>query len=86
MTAPSARLEMIEWYDHCSCSGREWESFETIKALGPIRVASVGWVIKEDRTSLIIVPTWHDDGGYGEILILKKCIASRQKLKHKHTK
>lgn len=75
-------IEVVEWLDHCSTKGGQWESFEDIcEDLKPLTVHSVGWVIKETKESVTLIPTWHNEQAYGDILIIKRCIISRQKFK-----
>ena len=76
-------VEVIERLDHCSIKGGNWEKFEDIEDLKPLKVHSSGWLVRETKDAITIVPTWHEDDGYGEILIVKKCIVSRQKFKLK---
>ena len=81
MKKPGLRIEMVSWLDHCSTTGGTWQSLETIRGLTPPEVCSVGWLIKETPRWIIIVPTFHEEEGYGEILILKNDIIRRKRLK-----
>ena len=79
-------IEMILWMDHCNSKGDEWKALETIKDLSPIKIFTVGWIVKETPEYVITLSTFYDpDGehaeyGYGDLCIHKSCIIKRKKL------
>lgn len=73
--------EVVEWLDHCSMFGRKWESLSDALELEPALVQSIGWVVKETREFIILIPSLCEETEiYGELLILKACIKRRLKV------
>ncbi len=74
-------IELIEWLDHCSLGGgRTWQPRSDVEELEPIKVRSVGWVIKEGEDALTMISHQHADEVYGELIIIKSCIKTRRVL------
>lgn len=73
--------ERITWYDHCSYNNSQWRDLPTQQELEPMEIYSFGFVIKETKKFLIIVPHFSSSGNsFGEMLILKSCIKERKKV------
>jgi hypothetical protein len=81
-------MEYVEWLDHCSLGPtRTWQDLSDAVELTPVKMYSVGWVIKETKKYIIVVPTHNSsDHCYGEMLILKGCIVRRKILRKKKNK
>lgn len=77
-------LEYVEWLDHCS-HGRGWKEVKDLQEndWSPILVVSVGWVIKETKKYIVIIPHHDTTGGncQGSMTIIKSCIKKRKRLK-----
>ena len=73
-------LYVVDWWDHCSSSG-SWSSLEQVKAMAPVLIRSVGFIVAETKDTITLVA--HSDSiGHnvaGDICILKACI-KRKKL------
>jgi hypothetical protein len=76
------KLEIIKWLDHAVTPIAGWQHIPDMMDLQPCTIVSVGWVLREDKDSLLIVPTV--DRGYGTSMqsttIVKKAILKRWKL------
>jgi hypothetical protein len=73
--------EWIEWYDHCSLEGGGWRDMNDWDQLGPLRIVSLGFVVRETDEIVVIVPHYTDDDkGCGDMCILKANIISRRPL------
>lgn len=83
--ASKNELEYVVWLDHCSLGPtRTWQDLADAVNLKPVKMYSVGWIIKETKTYIILVPTHNtSDHSYGEMLILKGCIKKRRVLRRK---
>lgn len=76
------QYEVIEWLDHCTYDKSEWRSEEEVGKLEPIKVITLGFLVKETKESVILASTGTIDGHLGqEFLILKRGIVRRQKVK-----
>lgn len=75
------KVEIITWLDHCSWTTTEWSKLEDTQDLVPLKVTSIGQVVKETKDHLVIVSTL-TEGGHtnGEMCIIKGCIVKRTKL------
>ena len=78
--------EIITWLDHATCMG--WYPIEQIrdKAETPLNQVihgqTVGWVIHEDKTRVIVSPTCTEEGMCTDpFSIVKKAIVKREKIK-----
>lgn len=77
-----AHFEVIEWLDHCTYSESRWRDPKEIEDLEPIKVLTLGWVIKETKDKLAVVSTVNTSGSVAnEFLILKKAIVRRKKIR-----
>jgi len=79
------KLLFVEWLDHTSQStdGR-WIDSEVLDKAGPATCHTVGWVYKEDATSVTLVSTkgvGHDSEYGGDMTILKSTIQQQKILK-----
>lgn len=50
-------LEAIEWLDHSSYSENHWKNGEEAEQLTPLKVTTVGWVIKETKKYVTLINT-----------------------------
>jgi hypothetical protein len=81
------KLVYIEWVD-CH-SGREWKSIEDLKEeCECLHIKSVGWLVKETKENILIVPTVYNEEicpnirmfGRGDFVIPKCSIKKRKNL------
>lgn len=76
MDLEKLRVEEIEWEDHYSTD--TWADPEETDFVGSIFVKSIGRVLKETKTKVVLVPSIASNGQvFGTITILKKTIKSR---------
>ena len=82
------KLVLIEWID--SHSGRGWRPFDELEEhCEPLRCRSVGFVLKETASAVMLVPHVYAEGqgivrhGCGDLAIPKKAIVKTTILKHK---
>tara|TARA_Y100000310_G_scaffold319188_1_gene374161 strand:- start:7643 stop:7876 length:234 start_codon:yes stop_codon:yes gene_type:complete len=74
--------EIIKWWDHSSYEYSMWRHREKVKELTPLVVTSVGFIVKEKKKYLVIVPCISDGNMMQDgHCIIKGCIKSRKKLK-----
>lgn len=73
-------MEVIEWLDHCS-GGDAWHNIGEATELTPSLAISVGFVIAETDSHLVVVPHASDDDVFGDLAILKSTIVRREILK-----
>jgi hypothetical protein len=79
-TGIARELVLVEWEDSCG-AGRDWSPLDqaTAKAL-PCR--SVGWMVAESESALLLVPHLHDSdeelgvkaSGCGELTIPRRAV------------
>ena len=81
------KIEYIEWMDHCSSSNAGWKLQNDLD-LEPMKIVSVGVVLKETKQYVVIAGTMDIDESNStnhtytcEMCILKKCIVRRETLK-----
>jgi hypothetical protein len=74
---------LIEWLDHSSLDGNQWQTMENAETLAPVIVRSIGWLLREDKETLVLVPHTSDENGmvFGEVCILKRVVIKRKKLR-----
>ncbi len=78
------RLERITWMDHCSMDNNTgWNPLSKVAEMTPEVINTVGWIIHESDTHLIIVGSFGEDNEQvaSDILIIKSCITGREVLK-----
>ena len=77
-------LTLIEWLDHCSLDGGHWQTVESAETLTPVIVQSIGWLLKETKETIVLVPHLSQGQGqvFGEVCILKRVIIKRKSLPH----
>lgn len=73
-------ITVVEWMDSCSLKGGTWNDTEHVEELSPHQVRSVGWLLKEDRDVIVLVPHAAQHQVSGELCILKGTIVRRWKL------
>jgi hypothetical protein len=86
-------LYMIEWLDAYSASDPSWSPLSKLRKPSGILCVSVGWIMKESKRNLTIVPHICDTKGKkkdryfcGEMTIPKGCITKKTKLRKWHTR
>jgi hypothetical protein len=74
-------LMLIEWTDAASLIG-SWHTYDEVREeLTPKRVRSVGWLVREDAASIVLVASISDtDQLSGDVVIPKGTIVRRRKL------
>lgn len=80
---PVNNLERVVWLDHVEPhSDNVWWTPDDLDAVtGPAVIASVGWVIREEPTWLLLVSQLADDGWTGRpLVIVKSCVVLREPL------
>lgn len=78
------RLVRIDWLDALSLGQKGWKQITEVEALVPCKVVTVGWVVKETKTSIAVVNSITDDGACdGDICIPLKWVTRIQELKSK---
>lgn len=76
-------IELIEWVDSASLDGaRGWRSVTEIADLEPGHVLSVGWMVKETDTYVVLISQSGDNQFDGEICIPKIAVIRRKILLH----
>jgi hypothetical protein len=75
-------LEIITWYDHSTYLESYWRSFEDFTEMTLLQMASIGWVVYEDKQTVVLVSTVckANQRGLGEVQIIKSAIINRWKL------
>lgn len=77
-TGNKNKVNVITWLDHCSWEHNEWHELEQTKALVPLEVTTVGWVVAETKHHLVIAATVTENSHTnGEMCIIKGCITKR---------
>lgn len=75
-------LEIVQWLDHCGYDDSGWHSLDAFEELEPLKMVSVGYVIKDAPKHIVLVSTVAESGtGRGDICIMKNAIIKRRKLK-----
>lgn len=79
---PTFTPEWIEWNDHCGFEENRWRTPDDWAGLGPIRIVSLGFVVREDDTVVVVIPHLDSENerGVGEMCILKTDIVLRRPL------
>jgi len=75
------KLVLIEWIDSYSVY-EQWDFLSDLEEPKVIKCKSVGFVVKETKESIMIIPyiSGEDEGGKGGICIPKICIVSTTEL------
>ena len=83
MAEKLGELALIEWLDHASLEGSHWQTLQDAATLAPVIVKSVGWVLREDKHTVVLVPhaSQEFDLTFGEICLIKRTILKRKKLR-----
>jgi hypothetical protein len=74
-------LEIVEWVDHASLAGNHWQTIETVATLTPEHVTSIGWVLKEEKEFIVLMPHHTREMGFGDVAILKRAITKRKRIR-----
>ena len=78
-------LVLIEWNDASSKLGGIWHDGDDVHDLAPLLVRSVGWIVREDKTAVVIAAHTHSSGdGHrlgGDLCVPKAIISKRVTLK-----
>lgn len=81
MSVKVGALLLIEWMDSASAAGGgTWKDAEELKELAPVRLRSVGWVLREDKESVVLVGHIAESQCSGDLCIPKKAIVKRRVL------
>lgn len=73
-------IVVVEWIDSCSIRGGHWNSFDDAEQLTVDRIRSIGWIFKETKDSITLVPHAAAHSVGGEMCIPKVAITRRWKL------
>lgn len=74
-------LLLIEWMDSASAAGGQtWKDSEDLQELKPHRIRSAGWVLREDKESLVLVGHIAEFQCSGDLCIPKSAIVKRRVL------
>ena len=73
------RLLLVTWFDACS-DDSGWKPLKKITAQKPMRVRSVGWLVKRTRTHLTLVGSIVADHCDGDVTIPLGMILSEKEL------
>lgn len=73
-------LVMIEWLDSASLSGGIWRDTDDVAELKPHVIRSVGWVLREDAVSVLLIGHIATHQVSGDLSIPKCSIRHRYKL------
>ncbi|MDD5353321.1 MAG: hypothetical protein PHS93_09195 [Candidatus Omnitrophica bacterium] len=81
------KLTLIEWEDSYSTDDK-WKSVSAMPKPKRMICVSVGWIIKETKNNILIIPHLSDINnknssgtGFGEMVIPKSAIRKRKELK-----
>ena len=85
------KLVYIRWVDSIGCTS-SWTPVEEMLDDIQLECESVGWVLKETKAYIVLVPHWHDRceagpnkvtprSGIGEMCIPKVCVLERKELR-----
>ena len=76
-----ARAYVIAWLDHADLGANQaWTDVDKIKLVPPL-IQTVGFVVKEDATSVGVAHTLHEGQASTPFLILRSAILSMEPLK-----
>lgn len=69
------RLVCVHWHDHWSRDDAGWKAEKSFEEGRPVDCLSVGWIVKESRTTLTLCSSWNQDGDLdGDVTVVKKAI------------
>lgn len=78
------KAELVTWLDHCEPSNAGnvwWAPEDLLEVTGPAVVKSIGWVIREEPSWLLMVSQITEDQHTDQpLVIVKSCILSRHEL------
>lgn len=80
MDTSALPLVMVEWLDSASLTGGVWRDTNDVADLKPTRMRSVGWVLREDGESIVLIGHIASHQVSGDLVIPKTCIKRRYKL------
>lgn len=69
----------VKWLDHCSYTETNWKDTKSCKSLSPVRVSTMGWLIKETKKYIVVVNHLANNGkNVDAFCILKGAIIERK--------
>ena len=69
----------VDWMD--SASRGKWGGYDEYREEEPLKVSSVGYLIKRNRTCVLLVQTFNETGGLSDSIVIPRgCIQSIVKL------
>lgn len=71
------KIELIEWIDHASLEGGNWRDWDDLESLKLAHIYSVGWIVRETDSEVVVICHRDDDVFWGEIIIHKPSIVRR---------
>lgn len=81
MSVKVGALLLIEWMDSASLAGGGvWKDVDEVKKLTPVRMRSAGWVVGEDRKSIVLAGHIAESQCSGDLCIPKSAIVKRRVL------
>lgn len=75
------KLVYIEWLDSSGMHEGIWHMLDDIKKCKPIKMRSVGWVLRETKSHVVLVSHLAPSQGRGDMAIPKATITKRKSLK-----
>ena len=73
------KVTVIEWVDSCSFSNGLWHDIDSVKALKPDPIVSVGFVQREDDACVVLASSISEDCLAGDLCIPRVSIT---KIRH----
>jgi|TARA_R110002096_G_scaffold25312_11_gene79217 hypothetical protein len=64
---------LIRWLDIQSFEG-SWMPLEEAKEFKPVLMYTLGWVIKDEETYIVVVSSKDEEGIVGSVSAIPKCI------------
>ncbi len=76
------KLVELTWLDHCEPAGLNvWWDREQVEKAEPAVIRSVGWIIKETDTYVVMVAQLAEDGMTGQpLVVISSCVTKRRNL------
>jgi hypothetical protein len=73
---------LVEWVDSCSFGSHRWRDLEESGQLTPSKIQSVGWLLAEEKTHILLTGSLDDVGhASGCHTIPRGCITRMRRLK-----
>lgn len=81
MTVKLGKLTVFDWIDSCSAAGGgAWKDADSVRDMTAIECRSVGWILREDKKSVVIASQVTQIQVGGDMCIPKSAIFRRQVL------